>query len=404
MKHLPIFVLGVLVSIGTYWSFDRGGHDFAVFFEAWRLVSHGQGSEIYQNSPDRFLYAPGFAWILSPLGFLPKTFALVLWSLGKAAAIYWMVQALASKLVELGESEETAGAIAAGGFILVARPLLIDLQYGQVNTFILAVCLWALLAFLSPKPSSKRIAVAWFFLGVVAVSKLFALPLLLLPFFRLRREGSNSAKLAGVSGVLFAGLIPAVTMGFSGTYSLMLAWREALIAKGLPFESHNQSFVAFLHHYFTVEPTHVISLGSTWVVLGDELLNLQRITELSFAWSFIFIGVLAAWILRPQKGESLRWAAIVIALLFVPSYLVWKPYFVLTYPLAVVLLWQYRSKKWLIGLGFIAMNLTGFDLIGGYWAARLEAASIFLIVHLVYLGLVLWGKPDFSVKTSSATL
>ena len=38
-----------------------GGHDFAVFYEAWNLVAHGRGTEIYTTSPDRFLYAPGFA-------------------------------------------------------------------------------------------------------------------------------------------------------------------------------------------------------------------------------------------------------------------------------------------------------------------------------------------------------
>jgi hypothetical protein len=402
LKRIPIFILGVLVSIGTFWSFNRGGQDFAVFFEAWRLVSHGHGSEIYTNSPDRFLYAPGFAWIFSPLGFLPKFYALAIWSLAKAVAIYGMVHALASNLTDAGESPTSAHAIAAGGFILLARPLLIDFQYGQVNTFILAASLWALLAFLNPKPNSKQVACAWFLLGVVAVSKLFALPLLFLPFFRAKNSASNTARFAAFAGVFFAAAIPVTTMGFSGALALMGAWREALVAKGLPFESHNQSFIAFLHHYFTVEPTHVIAHGSIWVVLGNEFLTLQRITELSLAWSFVFIGLLGAWVIRSERVQTFRWVAVVLALLFLPSYLVWKPYFVLGYPLAVLLLWRHRSKAWLIALGFVAMNLTGFDFIGDYWASRLEAASIFLFVHLMYLAIALWAKPDASIQLQAA--
>jgi hypothetical protein len=92
----------------------------------------------------------------------------------------------------------------------------------------------------------------------------------------------------------------------------------------------------------------------------------------------------------------------VLALLFLPSYLVWKPYFVLGYPLAVLLLWRHRSKAWLIALGFVAMNLTGFDFIGDYWASRLEAASIFLFVHLMYLAIALWAKPDASIQLQAA--
>ena len=403
-RKLPIFAIGALVTVGTYWSFERGGQDFSVFYEAWRLVINGHGAEIYTKSPDRFLYAPGFAWVFSPLAFFPKAVALAIWNLAKATAIYAVIQAFGRKIFEESAATEkplsadSALAIAAGAFVLLARPLLIDLQYGQVNTFILAGSVWALLSFFAKRPDPARISLSWFMLGIVGVSKLFALPLLLLPWFRPRNEITQKAKLFSVLGVVVAGAVPILTMGFSGAFSLFLAWREALISKGLPFESHNQSFIALLDHYFTTDPTHIIALGWKWVVLGHSLLSMQTITELSLGWAFFFMGVLLYWIIR-VRTDALRWIAVATALLFVPSYLVWKPYFVLSYPLAVLLLWQYgSSKKWLLVPGFIAMNLSGFDVMGGYWAARLESASIFLLVHLAYLACVLWARPDFTIK------
>jgi hypothetical protein len=153
-QKIVFATLAVLVLVGTMWSFGRGGHDFAVFYEAWNLVAHGHGTEIYTNSPDRFLYAPGFAWILAPLGFFPEPLALAIWNFAKIAVIFLLVRAVGNKIVEESSSSSslpmerrTGFAIAAAGFILLARPLLIDFQYGQVNTFILGGSLWALLEY-----------------------------------------------------------------------------------------------------------------------------------------------------------------------------------------------------------------------------------------------------------------
>lgn len=398
---LPIFTLGFIVSLGTFWSFGRGGQDFAVFYKAWSLVHSGKGLEIYTNSPDRFLYAPGFAWIFSPLAWLPQKAALAVWNLSKAGAVAWLV-------VRLGEQQEKqvlysqysfsrqeARGLAALAFVLLARPLLIDFQYGQVNTFVLAACVWGLLSLFSEVPSRVQVSLSWFFLGIIAVSKLFALPLLLVPWFLRLNRTAGWAGWSSIFGVLTAAVIPALFLGYSNSIHLYEAWQAALVAKGLPFESHNQSLIAFLGHYFTVNPTHVIALGWKWVVLGWNLLSLEQITELSLGWSLVWVGFLLVWIIRGDRKDVLKWVGVTIGLLFLPSHLIWKPYFVLSYPLAVVLLSRFtRSKLWLLILGFAVMNLTGFDLIGGFFAARVEAASAFLWVHLGYLACVIWGVPD----------
>src|SRR5688572_26271382 len=87
LAFLLLSAVGFLVALGTWWAFQRGGHDFNVFYHAWKLVLSGQGQIIYQESPDRFLYAPGFAWLFAPLAWLPRDLALALWCFGKAAVI-----------------------------------------------------------------------------------------------------------------------------------------------------------------------------------------------------------------------------------------------------------------------------------------------------------------------------
>lgn len=396
-RYFPFFLAGMLVATGIFWSFQRGGLDFSVFYHAWNLVAHGQGSEIYVNSPDRFLYAPGFAWVLAPVGLLPQTLAFALWNLLKAVAVFLMIEAFSSRLRDTSGSGRT---IAVAGLILCARPFLIDFQYGQVNILILAICCWALFSYFDHEKSDRgnaSPAVAWFFLGLMATSKVFAFPLLLLPWFRPSR-GSRVRRIAivaSISGIVMALFLPIVTMGPTNGLSMLGAWATALAGKGFPLETHNQSFAALMAHYLTDAPTHVIALGSKWVVLGNAILSPDALAEIAMAWSFLTGSLLLGWMIFSEKVERLRWIAVVIGLLIVPLYLVWKPYFVLSYPLAVVMLSRYRKRLWpIILVGFCAMNLTGFDILGGALAARIEAASIFLLVHLAYLSCVIWAKPD----------
>jgi hypothetical protein len=397
-------LLAILIGLGTFWAYQRGGLDFNVFYHAWRLVLEGHGSQIYVDSPDRFLYAPGFAWLLAPLGLFPEPIGLGVWSLLKAVTLAAIVRLF-------GKGRYGLAAIAA---LVMIRPLLIDFQYGQVNLLILGVCIWALwkhasldkierqseLSSESSRPPRRdrpwTYGVAWFLLGIAAVSKLFPLPLVILPWLRFPRSAQKtkiSYERAGVFlGVIVTLFLPMISVGFHGALQLLFAWREALIAKGLPFESHNQSFAAFLHHYFTAEPTHIIALGSHWVVIGKDLLSLETITMLSIAWSLIFAGFLLGWLLRADWKDRERWIAVAVALLFIPSYLVWKPYFVFGVPAAILVGRRAtRTSIWILAIAFVLINLTGFDMIGGALAGYLEAASLFLWVHLAIVAAVVLG-------------
>jgi hypothetical protein len=399
MTKAGVPLVALLAALGTFWAYQRGGHDFDVFYFAWKLVLQGRGLDIYANSPDRYLYAPGFAWVLAPLGLLPKGVALAVWSFLEAWVLALLIRAFAfchdpvQRKINLG--------LCSCAALVMTRAILINFQYGQINLLILGVCVWALWIHLEREGRDNfspkwKATLAWFLLGVVAVSKIFALPLLLLPWFRTEKTARANLfyeRVGSIAGVLTTLLIPVVSVGWNAAYQLLFSWRDALLQKGLPEESHNQSFVAFLNHYFTAAPTHVIALGHIWRVLGHDILSPETISLLSLAWTFAWMGVLLVWLLKGSLENQLRWIAVSVALLIVPSHLVWKPYFVFSIPLAMVLVLRKPSPTFLLFAAFALINLTSFDLIGGTLAGYIEAASVFLWVHLVLLAAVM--KPHY---------
>ncbi len=385
-----VSLLGVIF-FGILRAYTKEGHDFSVFYEAWRLVLAGRGTEIYRVSPDRFLYSPSFAWLLSPMAFLPKNTALGFWCALKVAVLGFMIHRLS------GTSDRKklflSWGVSVWGVVLIARPVLIDFEYGQVNLFIVAACLWGLTGHFEKTNSAFWEILRWGILTFVAVVKLFPLPLLIVPW--VVTEGIDPKKLKLERQATFLGLavalfLPLLSLGLEPTGKLFLDWREALLARGLPMESHNQSFTALLYHYLSGRPTSVLSEGSHPLVFGQAWLSEFQIVLLSLFWTITLMGLILAWVILGSRRRYKVWIAVLIALLIVPSHLIWKPYFVMSLPLAVLLVRQHVDHPRWVSLGilisiFFGINLTGFDFVGHHWAAHLEAASLLLMIHLAMI-------------------
>lgn len=395
----------LIMVVGTFWAYERGGGDFSVFHEAWRLVLQGRGMEIYRATPDRFLYAPGFAWLMAPLGALPRPWALAVWCLAKSLVLGACVHALGRR---------SSLWAAAGAVALLARPILIDFQYGQINLFILGTCVWAMLTHFGgarARPSIRFIS--WFALGIAAVTKIYPLALLGVPIgtllnaklVRTRNPKLNGTAadrglapsvsvlapeiqgaLLGIGLVLF---LPVLSTGLTQALSLHGQWIEALRGRGLPMESHNQSFAAFLHHTFTATSTHVVALAqSRDYFIRALVIPESTVLVISVAWATVALLFTLGWMVRgARSGRELEWSAVLIALLIVPSHLVWKPYFVFGLPLAAVLLHRARGAPAWFGLAavLVLINFTGVDVLGYETAGRVEAASVLLWAHLAML-------------------
>lgn len=415
-QHSVLLTIGILTVIslvltGTFWAFDRGANDFLVFYTAWSLVLNGMGSEIYIRSPDHFLYAPGFAWIFSFFALLPKSLSLFIWCFLKTVCTGWMLILITRELKKYF-SFQIAIALSCFSLIFVARPLLIDFQYGQVNLFILFAALWALFSHfqkveetgfnIKTCPTNFKIALPWFFLSVLAVAKLYTLPLLLVPWVKQKNISKRKINIEiwGIFfGILFILLLPVVSEGPNGLFNLYHGWWQALLNKGFPVESHNQSIAGFLHRFLSGEPSHVLALGSTWQPYGWALLSKNTLTWIALFWTGAAFFWILYWIFRGPKKNHLRWIAILIGSLLLPSHLIWKPYFVMTFPLAVASLatvFLPVKKSWIkisfIFLCFIFLNFSGYDFVGHPVAGRLESASIFLWVNLGLLAFVIFDS------------
>lgn len=391
--RLAIAAAAMLTAVGTAIALQRGGGDFDVFYHAWNNVLVGSHMSLYAQGPDRFLYAPGFAWLLSPFALLPRDLSLALWCLLKTGV-------LAAMLRVLGTLPGVGGlGWAALGLLFGSRALLIDYQYGQVNTFILASCAWALASFFAPaRKSIWREGLPWFFLAIASAAKLFPLPLLALPLFS-GDGGRRIARLGGVAlGIALVLLIPLVSMGWGDALTLMASWKEAIVARGFPIESHNQSFAAMLLHGLTGIKTPVIALGpQQGVSIGITAITEAQHALIAAGWSFCLAGILLGLLMNPPVRASGRWIGLVIAALILPLHLVWKPYFIFGAPLAAWVVHdavRAKSSPRLVAcfLIWVIVNLSSVDVVGPEWTARLEAASILLLGHLGLIGLALASR------------
>ena len=405
---LCLTLLLILLTDGFSRALRTGANDFNVFYYAWHLVWEGRGAEIYQSSPDRFLYSPGFAWMLAPLGGLSYRTALLSWCFLKVAALCLVVKLILDRIdprlsVRNGgfiASLKSASVLAAlCGVLYIARPLLIDFQYGQVNVFIMAICAWAAFTHLDIEARRGYIVLSWFFAGMIGFAKIFPLPILLLPWWAPHKNSKKKLALerkAVIASGVFTVMAPALTLGWVGAWRLLVGWKDALVDRGLPLDSHNQSFFALLFHYLSGTSTPVIAEGRRLLFFGVAWLSKEQIVFLGLFWSLVSFGFVLAWIARGPKSDGVKWVAILVGSLIIPSHLVWKPYFVMSLPMAIVVFskaYVTKKKSLLLFLVLLAVgvNLTGFDVIGHRWGAYLEAGSSLLICHLVLMGLLVWA-------------
>jgi hypothetical protein len=389
----------LLFAIGFYKGLRSGGLDFRVFDHAARLALAGHAEALYREGPDRFLYAPGFAYLLAPLAILPFAWTHPIWLLLCALAYLAAMRLFAQRI----DRERGVGVLAVSvATIFLMRSIWIDLRYGQVNLLILGASIWAFVTATAEDTdaiaSPRSRFMSWFFFSLAAFAKLYPLALFLALVLRPRRRMLPAifGSLVGVALLLF---LPGV---FSTVPSAVLygEWMNALVARGFPLETHNQSMLAFLQRIFSGEIIRAHQTGGDPMLFGARLLSDSAIRTLFGAFSLAVAFLFVKTARQATKRESTLALGVCLALCFLPAHLVWKPYFLMGVPLAAAIFATIATSPIrrgfsaaFIGL-FLLAHLSSAEIIGRGASAWYEAFGGFLWVHI---GLNLCGL--FALRT-----
>lgn len=325
--------------------------DFKVFYVAARHVLT-EPANLYKISPDRYLYPPSAAILLTPFAFT-ENFAFHQWVWHGLLGL--IVFALAS-----------GGGAALAAMAVLCRYLANSFGYGQINLIVMGLLALAGL-WLARRP--QRAGGVW----ALAVS-LKVYPVVFAPAFfpKESRKGILAAAAAG-SAIL---LLPFLVFGPSLAIQLYGEFFTALESKGMPLHSHNQSITALLLRLFTDQSFHLHSVGDTqWTLLA-----LPQGAVVATAWAFGAVFTALSWLRAKDRrsGEAFLSAA-AFSIIFL-SHIVWKDYLLfLFFPLAEVFRRYPRRQAVMIAVAFLLpITLSSPDIVGFKAATRLDAACIHL--------------------------
>lgn len=333
-----------------------GSPDFKVFYTAARHVWENP-ADMYRVSPDRYLYPPSTAPLLSPFAFT-KNYEWHQWS--------WHAF-LGVLLFSL--SRVSWAALAA--MVLLTRYLAVTFGYGQINLPVLA-----LMAGAGKALGTRREALSGALFAVATSLKVY--PVVLFPAF-LRRFSWQAFWGMGMAAA-FLLLLPLLLFGDLGI-TLYREFFAALEAKGLPLHSHNQSLSAFFLRLFTDQPFYLHAVGETkwaWLSLDPALVKLA-----TFGVGMVLTGIswFRAW--RKNQVESFLSAAS-FSLLFL-SHIVWKDYLLFLYfPLRELFASLSRRGSWALASAVFALvTFSSHDVVGAPLSTRLDASCIHLMAAVL---------------------
>jgi hypothetical protein len=389
--------LGAVLAVVLFWSlwngYSRGGQDFRVFHYAGRLVLEGRWDALYTEGPDRYLYAPGFAFLIAPLAAIPVGAALAIW-LGLTLTAFGAAMRMLAK--------RTGVVPVLFAILFAVRPLAIDLRYGQVNLMILSASVWALLTWFGrdqDRKTRRALGLSWLVFAMAAFAKIYPLALFLFPALALFRgdgERRSRARIAFLGAGIGAAVLLIPPLFMAGIYP---HWFDALARKGLPTGPHNQSFLAALVRIFRGEPFYALGLGGVALRFPGTALSLSatRMIWLFFAATMTVALAFLAGRKEPNADRTPLIASLGLALCFLPAHLIWKSYFVLGIPLWAALFHEAEKdpsyRRRIIGPAIVLGGFLAFtsgDFIGARASAWIEATSPFLWVHLIAIVMGFW--------------
>jgi len=324
--------------------------DFKVFYVAARHVLVDP-ENLYRVSPDRYLYPPSAAILLTPFA-LTDHYVFFQWAWHALLGIVLGALALVSGPALLS-------------LVVLTRYLLNTFGYGQINLVVLGLVALAG-AWLKRRPAAA--GTAW-----AAAVGFKVYPAVFAPIFLPR--GQRRGFLFGLAAGLLLLLLPLVVFGPTLGITLYGEFIAALRDKGSPLHSHNQSLQALLMRLFSGQSFYLHAIGETNWTIATLPEGLVR------AVAYAVGGLLAAlsWkkaLAEPEKTDGLLSAG-AFSFLFL-SHLVWKDYLLFLYfPLREGFDRWPRRYSYAVAAGFLALaTFSSMDIVGPALSTRFDAAGI----------------------------
>ena len=338
LKTLRTIVLLFLIagSIGLSVQYGRKASKDRSAFVRWRpaLQSLYQGVDLYGH-PLNYPNPPIMAILLHPLSLIPTVPSALIWFYIKifltALSFYWTMQLVRENTRPLSIWAE---------LLLISlslRPIISDLQHGNVNLFILFLVVAALKAF-----QSKCHRTCGLLIALAASCKVT--PALFCLYF-LYKGAWRVATWSVLGLVLFLILIPSCLLGFETNNQLLEGWTELMIFPYLleghvEVEQTNQSLAGVLNRLLTKVPSIAFKGAPT------ESINLVSLEKTTVQWiirvtSVVLVCLLASCC-RTRTESNNRWmlaceySLVLMCMLFL-SERSWKHHYVtMLIPYAVV--------------------------------------------------------------------
>lgn len=345
----------------------------------WRelIQSVARGENVYNEwtKDGSFPYPPFAALVLWPLTLLPPVVSGITWFwlkvLMAAAAIRWSIQ------LATGDKRSFPLAAVAVLLLLISRPILSDLQHGNINILVLFLATAGLAAFRDDR--------AWLAGTMIALATAIKVtPALFIPYFAYKRQWRVVAwSSAGL--LMFTILLPGMILGFERTSWLLSSWAGAMVepyvleGKVETLQS-NQSLPGVWMRLVTDSPGLELEDGST------RLVNVISLDHQTAIWSLkLLLLALVIWIAalcRTPVRDRRDWRlACEYGLVFIAMLLIsersWKHHFVtMLLPYAIVIAYAWRNPRssevrtWvgtILAGAFFSMASTSTEL--GGWVA-----------------------------------
>lgn len=318
-----------------------------------QLLGLDQGEDI--SKAYQYPNPPIMSVLLLPLARLPSATMAITWYLAKCLMAL-LVMAWSLRLVDKGN--RLPWWIQGGIVLLALRPIVGDLQHGNVNLFIFFIVMAGLML----------VALGRSFPGGVLMALAVCCkvtPLLFIPYFAWKRDWRFLGGWAvGMLLFLWPGLVPSLVLGFEENQRNLVSWYREMVhpfvVEGKVTAEHsNQSLPGLVFRLLTKSPSFVEYLDGVftpvefhnWVELSPSLAKgITQAAALAF-------GALILWTCRPgfepvRHGEwprlAAEWSLILVGMLLL-SERTWKHHAVtLALPWAVILANLWADNKGLV--------------------------------------------------------